>query len=100
MLQCTLKEKIPIFLVNTLLLHITLLALTDLLMDGQRNKLILVGLGNLPGSSRSTLVGLDNLTRFLQLIAHSVNLFPTPLTKKVLVFYSYVGTHKSLRIFK
>ena len=27
-LQCTLKEKLPIFLINTLLLHIPLLALT------------------------------------------------------------------------
>jgi hypothetical protein len=40
------------FLVNTLLLHIPLLALTDRLTDGQtdrmtENKLILVGLGNL-----------------------------------------------------
>ncbi len=32
--QCTLKEKLPIFLINTLLLHIPLLALTDLRTDG------------------------------------------------------------------
>ncbi len=37
-LQCTLKEKLPIFLINTLLLHIPLLALTDGQNDGQRNK--------------------------------------------------------------
>jgi hypothetical protein len=42
-----LKEKLPIFLINTLLLHIPLLALTDRQNDGQRNELILVGLGNL-----------------------------------------------------
>jgi hypothetical protein len=29
LLQCMLKEKLPIFLINTLLLHIPLLALTD-----------------------------------------------------------------------
>ncbi len=46
-LQCMLKEKLPIFLINTLLLHIPLLALTHRQNDGQRNKLILVGLGNL-----------------------------------------------------
>jgi hypothetical protein len=34
-LQHTLKEKLPIFLVNTLLLHIPLLALTDPLTDRQ-----------------------------------------------------------------
>ncbi len=28
-LRCTLKEKLPIFLINTLLLHIPLLALTE-----------------------------------------------------------------------
>jgi hypothetical protein len=33
-----LKEKIPIFLINTLLLHITLLALTHPQMELQRNK--------------------------------------------------------------
>jgi hypothetical protein len=37
-LQCTLIEKLPIFLINTLLLHIPLLALTDRRNDGQRNK--------------------------------------------------------------
>jgi hypothetical protein len=36
-----------IFLINTLLLHIPLLALTDSRNDRQRIKLILVGLGNL-----------------------------------------------------
>ncbi len=46
-LQCMLKEKLPIFLINTLLLYIPLLALTDGQNDGQRNELILVGLGNL-----------------------------------------------------
>ncbi len=47
-LQPTPKEKLPIFLINTLLLHIPLLALTDRQNDGQRDKLILVGHGNLP----------------------------------------------------
>ncbi len=37
-LQCMLKEKLPIFLINTLLLHIPLLALTDGQNYGQRNK--------------------------------------------------------------
>ncbi len=55
----TLKEKLPIFLINTLLLHIPLLALThrqnyretDRITEKQTelqwNELILVGLGNL-----------------------------------------------------
>ncbi len=47
----TLKEKLPIFLINTLLLHIPLLAFTDKQnyrgTELQRNELILVGLGNL-----------------------------------------------------
>jgi hypothetical protein len=44
-----LKEKLQFVLINTLLLHISLLALTDGQMESQkRNKLILVGLGNLP----------------------------------------------------
>jgi hypothetical protein len=42
-----LKEKLPYVLLNTLLLHIPLLALADGWNDGQRNQLILVGLGNL-----------------------------------------------------
>jgi hypothetical protein len=46
-----LKEKLPIFLINTLLLHIPPLALTDRQnhrgTELQRNELILVGLGNL-----------------------------------------------------
>jgi hypothetical protein len=46
-LQCTLKEKLPIFLINTLLLHIPLLDLTDGWNHRRRNELILVGLGNL-----------------------------------------------------
>ncbi len=37
----------PFFLINTLLLYIPLLALTDRQNYGQRNKLILVGVGNL-----------------------------------------------------
>ncbi len=41
------EKKLPIFLINTPLLHIPLLALTDRQNDRQRNKLILVGLGNL-----------------------------------------------------
>jgi hypothetical protein len=41
------ERKITIFLINTLLLHIPLLALTHRQNDRQRNKLILVGLGNL-----------------------------------------------------
>jgi hypothetical protein len=42
-----LKEKLSIFLINTLLLHITLLALRDRRNDGRSNELILVELGNL-----------------------------------------------------
>jgi hypothetical protein len=42
-----LKEIIPFVLINTLLLHIPLLALTHRQNDRQRNKLLLVGLGNL-----------------------------------------------------
>ncbi len=45
--QGTLKEKLPIFLINTLLLHIPLLAFTAGQNDRRRNELILVGLGNL-----------------------------------------------------
>ncbi len=37
-LQCTLKEKLPFVLVNTLLLHLPLLALTDRQNDGQKNE--------------------------------------------------------------
>ncbi len=37
-LQCTLKEKIPFVLINTLLLHIPLLALTHGQNDRQRDK--------------------------------------------------------------
>ncbi len=37
-LQCLLKEKLPIFMVNSLLLHIPLLALTDPQTEWQRNK--------------------------------------------------------------
>ncbi len=37
-LQCTLKKKLPIFLINTLLLHIPFLALTDGQNDRQRNE--------------------------------------------------------------
>ncbi len=46
-LQHTLKEKSPIFLINTLLLYIPLLALSDRWNYRQRNELILVGLGKL-----------------------------------------------------
>ncbi len=60
-----LKEKIPIFLINTLLLHIPHLALTDGQNDRKRNELI-PWLGWVTyGSSRLILVGLGNL-RFLQ----------------------------------
>jgi hypothetical protein len=52
-----LKEKLLIFLINTLLLHIPLLALTDRKNDGQRDKLILVGLGNLQFFQLNLLVG-------------------------------------------
>ncbi len=38
---------VPIFLINTLLLYIPLLALTHRQNYGQRNELVLVGLGNL-----------------------------------------------------
>jgi hypothetical protein len=46
-LQRTLKDKLPIFLINTLLLYIPLFALTDGQNYGQRNELILAGMGNL-----------------------------------------------------
>jgi hypothetical protein len=46
-LQRTLKKEITNLSDYTLLLHIPPLALTDRWNDGQRNKLILVGLGNL-----------------------------------------------------
>jgi hypothetical protein len=42
-----LKEKLPFVLINTLLLHIPLLALTDRQNDRWRKELILVVLGNL-----------------------------------------------------
>ncbi len=46
--QCTPKEKLPIFLTNTLLLHIPLLALTDRRNDRRRmNTLAARGLENL-----------------------------------------------------
>jgi hypothetical protein len=38
-LHNTLKEKLPIFLINTLLLHIPLLALTDRQNERRRNEL-------------------------------------------------------------
>jgi hypothetical protein len=67
-----LEEKLPIFLINTLLLHIPLLALTHRWNYGgtelQRNELILVGLGNLrflqvnPGWALSCFVLIYNLT--------------------------------------
>ncbi len=76
-LQCALKEKLQFVIINTLLLHIPLFALTDRGKDRQRlnkswlgwvtyssSRLILVGLGNLQ-FSRLILVGLGNL-RFLQ----------------------------------
>ncbi len=44
-LQRTLKNKLPFVLINTLLLHIPLLALTDRQNDG--DQINLVGLGNL-----------------------------------------------------
>ncbi len=43
-LQCTLKEKLPIFLINTLLLHIPLLAHTDRQNDRETNTLAARGL--------------------------------------------------------
>ncbi len=47
-LQRTLKEKVPFILINTLLLHIPLLALTDRQNDGQRpNTLAVRGLEEL-----------------------------------------------------
>ncbi len=54
-----LKDKLPIFLINTLLLYIPLLTLTDGQNYRQRNELILVGLGNL---------------RFLQVKRQTLNL--------------------------
>jgi hypothetical protein len=38
--QQMLKEKLPIFLVNTLLLHIPLLALTDRQRDRQKDRMM------------------------------------------------------------
>jgi hypothetical protein len=46
-LQCTLKEKLPIFLINTLLLHIPLLALTDRRNDREMKTLPAQGLEEL-----------------------------------------------------
>ncbi len=45
--QCTLKEKLLIFLINTLLLHIPLLALTDGRNDRGMNTLAARGLEEL-----------------------------------------------------
>ncbi len=46
-LLCTLKEKLPIFLINTLLLHIPLLALTDRQNYRETNTLAVRGLEEL-----------------------------------------------------
>ncbi len=46
-LQCTLKEKLPIFLINTLLLYIPLLALTDGQNHRETNTLAVRGLEEL-----------------------------------------------------
>jgi hypothetical protein len=46
-LQRTLKEKLPIYLINTLLLHIPLLALTDGMTDRGMNTLASRGLEEL-----------------------------------------------------
>ncbi len=54
--QGMLKEKLLIFLINTLLLHIPLLAHTDKQNHRQRDKLILVGLGNLQFLQVNTLL--------------------------------------------
>jgi hypothetical protein len=56
------ERIITTYLVNTFLLHIPLLALNDRLTERMTEiELILVGLGNLPGSSRLILVWLGNL---------------------------------------
>ncbi len=92
-LQRTLKEKLPIFLINTLLLHVPLLALTDGRNDGQRNKLILVRLGNLPGFSRLIICDEENSIHqerrddFLQNCAHSHN-HESQIQKEVLYMFS------------
>ncbi len=58
----------PYFLINTLLLCIPLLALTDRQNQSQRNELILIGLTTLTGSSRLILVRLATLTGSSRLI--------------------------------
>ncbi len=55
-----------------------LLALTDRQNEGQRNKLILVGLGNLPGYSRLILVGLGSLPGSSRLILVGLGTFQIP----------------------
>ncbi len=56
-LLSTLKEKLPIFLINTLLLHIPLLAFTDSRNYGETNTLALRGLEEPAHASR----GLEEL---------------------------------------
>ncbi len=72
------ERKLPFVLINTLLLHIPLLALTDIQNHGQRNELILVKLGNV---------------RFLQ-----VNIVvPAPITTaphKIFIMSDEEGEHR------
>jgi hypothetical protein len=56
-LQPTLKEKLPIFLIYTLLLHIPLLALTDRWNDRETNTLAAGGLEELFSSCAVVSVG-------------------------------------------
>jgi hypothetical protein len=71
-----LKEKLPFDLINTLLLHIPLSALTHGQNDGQRIELILVGLGNL---------------RFLQ-VNQGIFLIRTKLSNTAYLFLALYGS--------
>jgi hypothetical protein len=86
--QRTLKEKLPIFLINTLLLHIPLLALTDRRNDRGTNTLAVRGLEELKVNLLLTLAvrGLEEL--FFQLWC-CVS-FLVSGGKQVLVLHTYV----------
>jgi hypothetical protein len=64
-LQRMLKEKLPIFLINTCLLHIPLVALINRRNDRRRNELILVGLG-------TSLIGIYLREREIYSILHTI----------------------------